>query len=123
MAMELAEQVYKVIKGFPKEEVYGLTSQIKRAVVSVPSNIAEGAARNSKKEFMQFLYVALGSNSELETQLLLAGRLGYSVPVDLFQNIDRIRQMLLVLIRHLRARAKWHITRHVSRITGIVHGP
>ena len=106
MAMELAEQVYKVIKGFPKEEVYGLTSQIKRAVVSVPSNIAEGAARNSKKEFTQFLYVALGSNAELETQLLLAGRLGYPVPADLFQNIDRIRQMLLGLIRHLRARAK-----------------
>jgi four helix bundle protein len=91
MAMELAEQVYKVIK---------------RAVVSVPSNIAEGAARNSRKECMQFLYVALGSNAELETQLLLAGRLGYPVPVDLFHNIDRIRQMLLGLIRHLRARAK-----------------
>lgn len=106
MAMELAEQVYKVIKAFPKEEVYGLTSQTKRAVVSVPSNIAEGAARNSKKEFMQFLYVALGSNAELETQLLLAGRLGYPVPVDLFPNIDRIRQMLLGLIRHLRVRAK-----------------
>ena len=104
--MELAEQVYKVIKAFPKEEVYGLTSQIKRAVVSVPSNIAEGTARNSRKEFMQFLYIALGSNAELAKQLLLAGRLGYPVPDDLFQNMDRIRQMLLGLIRHLRARAK-----------------
>jgi four helix bundle protein len=105
-AMELAEQVYKLVKAFPKEEMYGLTAQIKRSVVSVPSNIAEGAARNSRKEFMQFLYVALGSNAEVETQLLLAGRLGYPVPTDLFKDIDRIRQMLLGLIHHVREREK-----------------
>jgi len=104
--MELAEQVYKLAKTFPKEEMYGLTFQIKRSVVSVPSNIAEGAARNSRKEFMQFLYVALGSNAELETQLLLAERLGFGVKTELFKEIERIRQMLLGLIRHLREREK-----------------
>lgn len=77
MAMALAEAVYKTTRTFPKEEVYGLTSQIRRAVVSIPSNIAEGAARASAKEFMQFLLIARGSAAELETQLLLAGKLGY----------------------------------------------
>ena len=76
-AVELAENVYWMTARFPKEEVYGLSMQTRRSAVSIPSNIAEGAARNSKKEFIQFLHVALGSAAELETQLILATRIGF----------------------------------------------
>ncbi len=75
-AMALVKMVYERTRGFPREELYGLTNQIRRAAVSVPSNIAEGAARTSKKEFVQFLSVARGSLSELETQLLISVDLG-----------------------------------------------
>src|SRR5512139_433540 len=83
-AMDLIESLYHLTETMPKSEIYGLTSQIRRAAVSVPSNIAEGAAPNSAKEFMQFLYVALGSAAELDTQLLLAERLGFvrNVPFE-----------------------------------------
>ncbi|QFR42541.1 four helix bundle protein [Sulfurimonas xiamenensis] len=76
-SMDLVENVYRLVKLFPKEEIYALTDQLKRAVVSVPSNIAEGQNRNTDKEFVQFLYIALGSASEVETQLLIAKRLNY----------------------------------------------
>lgn len=76
-AMDLVEEVYKVTQGFPSEEKFGLTSQIRRCAVSIPSNIAEGAYRNSNKEFRHFLGIANGSGGELYTQLLLASRLGY----------------------------------------------
>jgi four helix bundle protein len=77
LAMDLAEDVYKLCAEFPKHEVYGLSSQLQRATVSVPSNIAEGQARNSSKEFGHFLGIARGSLAELETQIMLAQRLGY----------------------------------------------
>jgi four helix bundle protein len=76
-AMDLVEMIYQVTKGFPKEELYGLTAQIRRAAVSVPSNIAEGQGRNSTKEFRNHLSMAYGSLQEVETQILLAQRLGY----------------------------------------------
>lgn len=75
--MTLAEGVYKITIDFPKHELYGLTSQLRRAAVSIPSNIAEGQARNSTGEFIQFLGIARGSLAELETQLELAARLGF----------------------------------------------
>src|SRR5262250_486706 len=75
--MELVTAVYQATRGFPQEELYGLTSQIRRAAVSVPSNIAEGQARLTRGEFRQFLGQAKGSLSELETQLLIAQNLGY----------------------------------------------
>lgn len=75
-AMDLAENVYKATSKFPKEEIYGLTSQIRRSAVSIPSNIAEGYSRNTRGEFIQFLGIAKGSLSELETQVLLSVRLG-----------------------------------------------
>ena len=77
LAMELAEEIYKLCTEFTKHEIYGLTSQLQRAAVSVPSNIAEGQARNSSKELNQFLGIARGSLAELETQIMLAQRLGY----------------------------------------------
>ncbi len=76
-AMDLAEQTYKLTKCFPKEELYGLTSQLRRAAVSVPSNIAEGQARQSTAEFKNFLSIAQGSLAEVETQILLAIRFEY----------------------------------------------
>ena len=73
-SMDLVSNIYKITESFPNKEIYGLTNQIRRSAVSVPSNIAEGAARSSKKEFIQFLYIALGSLAELETQMIIASR-------------------------------------------------
>ena len=80
--MKLAEAVYKLTSGFPSEERFGLTSQMRRAAVSIPSNIAEGAARASKKELLHFLIIARGSLSELDTQLVIAQELAYSGQTD-----------------------------------------
>jgi four helix bundle protein len=77
LSMELAVEVYKQTQAFPTEERYGLTQQIRRSAVSIPSNIAEGAYRNSNKEFHHFLGISNGSGGELYTQLLIAKRLGY----------------------------------------------
>ena len=75
--MDLVQAVYDVSRGFPKDEVYGLTSQLRRAAVSIPSNIAEGQGRSSDREFHKFLSIAHGSLRELETQILIAERLVY----------------------------------------------
>ena len=76
-SMDLVESVYALTRAFPVDERYGLTSQLRRAVVSVPSNIAEGQGRRSRSEFVHFLSIAHGSLREVETQLLIAVRLGY----------------------------------------------
>lgn len=73
----LATLVYKITKSFPKDELFGLVSQMRRAVVSISSNIAEGAGRGYKKEFLRFILIALGSLNELESQLFIAKNLGY----------------------------------------------
>ena len=106
LAMDLVEDIYSMTKQFPKNEVYGLTSQIKRAVVSVPSNIAEGAARKGSKEFVQYLYISMGSLAEVETQILLAQRLKFVTDVDhILEKIVNTRQMLNGLIRYLKRKA------------------
>lgn len=76
-AMDLVAETYRFTRSFPKEEVYGLTSQLRRAAVSIPSNIAEGQGRRGAGEFKHFLRVALGSTMELETQVMIAERLRY----------------------------------------------
>ena len=106
-SMDLVEDVYKETKKFSPDEQYGLRSQIRRSVVSIPSNIAEGAGRNSDKEFKQFLYIAMGSISELETQLLIAQRLKYLTNVNkLFNLIEDIKKMLHGLIGYIRKKQK-----------------
>ena len=102
-SMDLVTKIYELTREFPEHEKYGLTSQLRRAGVSIPSNIAEGAARNSKKEFAQFLYISLGSLAEIETQLLIAGKLGYGSDQELnLESLDDIRRLLLGLIRSLK---------------------
>ena len=81
-AMDLAAEIHRLTRSFPREELYGLTSQIRRAAVSVPSNIAEGQARQSTAEFRNFLSISQGSLAEVETQLLLAQRFQYLQPQD-----------------------------------------
>ena len=76
-AMDLVQAVYKITAGFPKEELYGLTSQLRRAAVSIPSNIAEGQGRRTTGDFQRFLAIANGSLREVETQILIAKRLNY----------------------------------------------
>ena len=102
-SMDLVDNVYKVTKSFPNEELYSLTNQMRRAAISIPSNIAEGAARGSKKEFIRFLYIALGSLSELETQFIIANRLGYLAdPNNLLKDVGVIRKLINGLIYSLK---------------------
>lgn len=104
-SMDLAVEVYELVKTFPREELYALTDQIKRCAVSIPSNIAEGASRNSRKEFVQFLYIALGSASELETQLRIAERVGYTQTNFMIETkIIPIKKMLNALIKSRRVK-------------------
>jgi four helix bundle protein len=94
-SVDLVSNTYKITESFPDKEIYGLTNQIRRSAVSVPSNIAEGAARSSKKEFIQFLYIALGSLAELETQMIIASRLGYLNNLDTLLNDLQLIQRLV----------------------------
>jgi four helix bundle protein len=101
--IKLVEDIYRLTSLFPKEEIYGLTSQIKRAIISVPSNIAEGASRQTTKEFIQFLYIALGSLSEVETQLIIAEKLCFiKYTDDLASQIKNLKKMLTNLIISLK---------------------
>ena len=104
-AMDFVEEIYKLTGKMPQSELYGLTSQIRRSAVSIPSNIAEGAARNHNKEFTQFLYISLGSVAELETQLLLAEKLQF-IPAAPISNLSEIKKMLLGLIKSKKAVGK-----------------
>lgn len=101
-SMNLVEDVYKITQLFPKDELFGLTSQIRRCVVSIPSNIAEGAGRKGEKEWVRFLYIALGSLSELDTQYQIAVRLKYiDTETEIENRIKFIRVMLTKLIDSL----------------------
>lgn len=88
-SVQIVEDAYRLTKFFPKEELYGLTSQIRRASISVPSNIAEGFRRYHNKEYKQFLFIALGSLAELETQLIIAARLNFVSKQDLQDVFDK----------------------------------
>ena len=100
LAMALAKQAYELASGFPREERYGLSSQLQRSAVSIPSNIAEGNARNSTRDYARFVSIALGSTAELQTQLLFSGVLGLGDEVcriSALELCDCVGQMLLRL--------------------------
>ena len=103
-SMELAKNIYDITNSFPNSEIYGLTSQIRRSAISIPSNIAEGAGR-SKKEMSHFLTIAIGSSFELETQLILSKDIDY-INEQLFSqinaNLDEVQKMLFGLQKSLQ---------------------
>lgn len=106
-SIKLVEEIYRLTKSFPKEELYGLTSQMRRAAVSIPSNIAEGFTRLHDKEYKQFLYISLGSCSELSTQIIIASRLSYLNSKEankLLNEIDEICKMTMSLIKKLNTK-------------------
>ena len=103
-AIDLVTSIYRVTEQFPKSEQYGLVSQLRRSAVSIPSNIAEGATRNYKTEFKQFLFVALSSASELETQLIISGKLNFiekAVETELLNELNTVSRMLQGLIKSI----------------------
>jgi four helix bundle protein len=94
LAVDFAVEIYKATETFPSEEKFGLTSQVRRSAVSVPSNIAEGAGRNTKGEFKNFLGIANGSACEMDTQLIIANRLGF-ISVEKFESMEAKVQSII----------------------------
>lgn len=105
LSRKLVSAIYRLTQAFPKEEMFGLTAQMRRASVSIPSNIAEGAARNGSREYAHFLNLARGSLSELETQLFIASDLGY-IKSDhpIFSMVDRVSRLVTGLHKAIRNR-------------------
>jgi four helix bundle protein len=102
--IEVVKDLYLLTKKFPKEELYGLTSQMRRSAVSIPSNVAEGFRRYHNKEYKQFLYITLGSCAELETQIIIANELDYineTVKTEIIEKIKYICRMTVKLINKL----------------------
>ena len=103
-AMNIAEDVYALTRTFPREEVYGISAQMRRAAVSIPSNIAEGFGRAQRKSFVQFLRIAQGSLKELETQIMLSERIGMLTSQDAgaaLQKCERLGKRLVSFVRSL----------------------
>ena len=108
LAMELADKIYDCTSQFPKEETYGLASQMRRCAISIASNIAEGSARSGTRELIQFIYVSKGSLAELETQCLFAQKRKYISEVQLNETLeicDHVGRMLARLIQSLEKKA------------------
>ncbi len=106
-SVEFVSGIYRITGSYPRQELFGLVSQIRRAAVSIPSNIAEGAGRNHNSEFMQFLYIALGSLAEIDTQLIISQNLKYidNQTLERFEGqIKLIRAQLSGLISYLKAK-------------------
>lgn len=103
LAMECVLDMYQITKSFPIDERFGLTEQLRRAAISIPSNIAEGSSRNTRKEFVNFLYIAQGSLSEIDTQLEISLKLGYVTIEDcnkVYLKLERIGKMITGLIKN-----------------------
>lgn len=106
-SVEFVVMIYNSTKNFPSDEKFGLTSQIRRASVSIPANIAEGAARQTDKEYLHFVAIAQGSCSEVETELLIAEKLGFLQPSDYAkakEEADSIGRMLIGLSKYLKSK-------------------
>lgn len=104
LGVEIVEDIYKLTKNFPKDELYGLIAQMRRCAVSIPSNTAEGFARKYNKEYRQFLYIALGSCAELETHIEIAFKLKYFREEEkegLLEKINHINRMIMNLLKCL----------------------
>ena len=97
--IEVVKDIYILTKKFPKEELYGLTSQMRRSAVSIPSNIAEGFRRYHNKEYKQFLYIALGSCAELETQIIIANELDYINETNKTEFIEKIKYICRMTVK------------------------
>ncbi|MBN1783217.1 four helix bundle protein [bacterium] len=106
LGIDLVKEIYLMTRKFPSNEQYGLVSKMRKCAVSIPSNIAEGAARNSKKEYLQFLYISLGSMSELETQLIISKELGMIQDNTVMEKLEVLRRKMLNLIRYLKKEAQ-----------------
>lgn len=104
-SFELSLLVYKLTKDFPKEETYGLISQMRRSAISIPSNIAEGYCRQRKLEYIQFLQISFASGAELETQLLIAKELGY-LSSGYFQRVNSLLQEVMPMLNSLIGKIK-----------------
>jgi four helix bundle protein len=100
LSLNLVEEIYKATAQFPASENYGLSQQIRRAAVSIPSNIAEGQFRNSPKEFKQFLSIALGSSAELETQLIIANKVNY-LSMEVFNAVINTLEIIMKMLKKL----------------------
>ncbi len=103
-AMDLAEETYRIVKLLPKDETFALSNQMRRSAISIPSNIAEGQSRHGIKEYINFLYIAKGSNAELFTQLNICKRIGYLTDKQLYTSIqlsNEVGKMLAAMIKQL----------------------
>jgi four helix bundle protein len=101
--IKLVTKIYKLTKDFPNEELYGLTSQMRRAAVSYPSNISEGAARDSVAEYIRYIYISLGSLSELETQIIISKNLGFLTDIEaLLLDIKALNSRTRKLVKYLK---------------------
>ncbi len=102
-AISLVTVVYQLTENFPAEELYGLTNQIRRCAISIPSNIAEGCARFSSKDTLKFLYISMGSLAELETQFIIAQNINYIGDIEMIiQKIEVVRKLIYGVIKHLK---------------------
>ena len=106
LALDFVVKIYSASNDFPNHELYGLANQMRKAAVSVPSNIAEGSARNSDKEMLQFLHVSLGSLAEIETQVIIAHRLEYIQNMEeLNSDVQNLRKLLTGLIKYIKSKS------------------
>lgn len=103
-AMDLVVEIYRITEKFPKSEKYNLSGQMRDAGVSIPSNIAEGSSRESYKDYHRFVLISSGSCRELETQTLIAKRIGYNVPDDIFERIERQKKLINGTKRYLKTK-------------------